>query len=113
MPDPDLNDNILDNVVGVTIPVPNDEVRDMPDAVQDQTPQHSQGFGAAENSDDTRQAQHSQSNDTPTDVNMNAVVARVQAGTLARMGENFEAGASRRNGLFDHFAALLAAKSNP
>ena len=35
-----------------------------------------------------RQAQHQQTNDTPTDVNMNAVVAREQAGTFALMGKN-------------------------
>jgi len=70
-------------------------------------PFHSEGFGGAEHADDTRQAQHSQSNDTPTDVNMNAVVAREQAGTLTLMGKNFEAGAARRNGLFDHLAAVL------
>lgn len=76
--------------------------------VQDPTPVHSQGFGAAEDSDATRQAQHQMANDFPVDVNCNAVVAREQAATLALMGKNFEAGASRRNGLFDHFAAKMA-----
>lgn len=71
-------------------------------------PEHSEGFGPAEHSDDTRQAQHTNANDTPTDVNLNAVVAREQAGTFALMGKNFEAGAARRNALFDHFGALLA-----
>jgi len=64
-------------------------------------PEHSEGFGPAEDADATRQGQHSQSNDTPTDVNMNAVVAREQAGTLTLMGKNFEANADRRNKIFD------------
>ena len=70
-------------------------------AVQDDTPQHSQGYGAAEHSDDTRQSQHTQSNDTPTDVNCNAVIARAQAETITLMGKNFEANADRRNKLAD------------
>ena len=64
-------------------------------------------YGPGANADETRQAQHQNANDTPTDVNSNAVVAREQAGTFTLMGKNFEAGASRRNGLFDHIAALL------
>lgn len=68
-------------------------------------------YGARSAADDTRQAQQSNSNDTPTDVNMNAVVAREQAGTFALMGKNFEAGASRRNFLFDHLAALLGVRN--
>ncbi len=68
---------------------------------QDQTPQHSQGFGPAEDSDTTRQAQHTVSNDSPTDVNYNAVLARAQGETLALMGKNFEANADRRNKLAD------------
>jgi hypothetical protein len=71
-------------------------------------PRHSEGFGPAENADDTRQAQHTQSNDVPTDVNMNAIVAREQAGTFTLMGKNFEANAMRFNGLLSHFAAVLA-----
>lgn len=70
---------------------------------QDNTPTHSQGFGAAENSDDTRQAQHSLSNDTPCDVNLNAVFARAQALTVAIAGRGFVAGQERRNILADQF----------
>ena len=66
-------------------------------------------YGQRAAADDTRQAQQTQSNDTPTDVNMNAVVAREQAGTLVLMGKNFEAGASRRNALFDHLAFISGA----
>lgn len=54
------------------------------------------GFGPRENADETRQAQHSQANDTPTDVNMNAVVARSQALTFDTLGKNFEANADLR-----------------
>ena len=68
-------------------------------AEQDNSPVHSQGFGPAENADDTRQAQHSQSNDTPTDVNINAVVAREQAGTFTQMGKEFAAGSARRDNI--------------
>jgi hypothetical protein len=64
-------------------------------------PQSTLGFGPRESADETRQAQHTQANDAPTDVNMNAVVAREQAGTLVLMGKNFEANADRRNKLFD------------
>jgi len=73
----------------------------MADATQDQTPQHSQGFGAAENADDTRQAQFTQSNDTPTDVNINAVVARSQALTTDMAGKGFVAMQERRQILAD------------
>ncbi len=74
---------------------------------EDNTPQHSQGFGAAESADETRQAQHTQANDTPTDVNCNAALAREQAATYLLMGKNFEAGAARRNGIFDALAGKM------
>lgn len=67
-------------------------------------PEHSEGFGAAEDSDATRQAQHAAANDTPVDVNPNAVIARAQAETIVLMGKNFEAGASRRNMMADQKA---------
>jgi hypothetical protein len=70
-------------------------------AEQDNTPAHSQGFGPAESADETRQAQQTVSNDAPTDVNYNAVLARAQGETLALMGKNFEANADRRNKLAD------------
>ena len=69
--------------------------------VQDPTPVHSQGFGAAEDTDATRQAQHQMGNDFPVDVNPNAVTARSQTETLTLMGKNFEANADRRNKMFD------------
>ena len=58
-------------------------------------------YGAVEQADDTRQAQQSFSNDTPTDVNCNAVIARAQAETITLMGKNFESNADRRNKLAD------------
>ena len=64
-------------------------------------PEHSEGFGPAEDADTTRQAQHQMGNDFPVDCNYNAVLARAQGETLALMGKNFEAGAARRNALFD------------
>lgn len=70
-------------------------------ATQDDSPQHSQGFGAAENSDDTRQAQHAFANDTPTDVNFNAIVARSQALTTDIAGKGFVAAQERRQMLAD------------
>lgn len=71
------------------------------------SPLFTRAFGTSEDVSSTRQAQHSQSNDTPTDVNMNAVVARAQAGTLVRMGESFEANADRRNKIADDKYANL------
>jgi hypothetical protein len=81
-------------------------------AEQDNTPEHSQGFGPAENADETRQAQHQAANDTPTDVNPNASLARMQTAmyaaqqeTVTLMGKNFESSAARRNAMFDQMAA--------
>jgi hypothetical protein len=82
---------------------PNERGNEMSE-IQDNTPVHSQGFGAAESADETRQAQQTVSNDAPTDVNYNAVLARAQSETLALMGKNFEANADRRNKQFDALA---------
>ena len=77
-------------------------------------PEHSEGFGPAEDSDASRQAQHQNANDTPADVNPNAIYARTQAAmmggqmeTMVQMGKNFEAAATRRQAMFDHMAAVL------
>lgn len=67
--------------------------------LEDLTPASTKGFGPREDADATRQAQHSQANDTPTDVNLNAVVAREQAGTFTQMGKEFAAAASRRDNI--------------
>ncbi len=80
-------------------------------AVQDPTPTMNNAFGTANDADATRQAQHTVSNDAPTDVNCNAVIAREQAGTLTLMGKSFEANADRRNKIFDALAgSSIAAK---
>lgn len=65
------------------------------------TPPSTLGFGPRESSDETRQAQHSLSNDAPTDVNFNSIVARSQALTVDALGKNYEANADRRNKIFD------------
>ena len=58
-------------------------------------------YGPNANADDTRQAQQTNSNDTPTDVNMNAVVGRSQALTFDIAGKNYESNSDRRNKIFD------------
>lgn len=67
-------------------------------------------FGPTANADETRQAQHQNANDTPTDVNMNAVVARSQALTFDIAGKNFQQNSARLDALMNHEAAKLAAK---
>lgn len=68
---------------------------------EEKTPSHSEGFGPAEQADDTRQSQHQLANDAPVDVNPNAIIARAQGETIVQMGKNFEANADRRNKIFD------------
>lgn len=68
------------------------------------TPNRFDPYGPNANADETRQAQHSNSNDAPTDVNMNAVVARSQALTVDILGKEFGASAARRTAQFDHLA---------
>jgi hypothetical protein len=68
---------------------------------QDPTPSSTKGYGAREHADDTRQAQHTVSNDAPTDVNMNAVVGRSQALTFDALGKGFVACQERRQMLAD------------
>lgn len=74
---------------------------------QSTTPLHSEGFGAAESADETRQAQQALANDTPADVNCNAILARAQGETMVLMGKNFEAAAARRNAIFDAMSPSL------
>lgn len=59
-------------------------------------------FGPVENADETRQAQHDRSNDSPTDVNNNAAVARSQLLTTDVLGKSFVANADRRDKLADY-----------
>lgn len=68
-------------------------------------------FGPRESADETRQAQQSVSNDAPTDVNMNAIMAREQGATLTLMGKNFEANADRRNKIFDALVGRILDKA--
>ncbi len=58
-------------------------------------------YGPVEQADDTRQAQQSFSNDTPTDVNFNAVVARSQSLSFDMAGKGFIAAQERRQILAD------------
>lgn len=64
-------------------------------------PQHSEGYGPAEHADDTRQAQHTVSNDAPTDVNNNAVIARSQAQTVDLAGKAHMSNQDRRDKIAD------------
>ena len=59
------------------------------------------------NASDTSQAQHQLTNDTPVDVNNNAVLARAQAETTMLVGKLFADNADRRSKLFDHVAAKM------
>ena len=61
----------------------------------------SPAFGPIESADETRQAQHSFSNDVPVDVNMNAIIARSQALTVDIAGKGFQASADRRHIIAD------------
>jgi hypothetical protein len=58
-------------------------------------------FGPYTDADTTRQAQHMAANDTPVDVNLNAVVARSQALTVDIAGKGFAAAAERRQIIAD------------
>lgn len=69
-----------------------------------------QPFGPHESADETRQAQQQVANDAPVDCNPNAIIAREQMGTYILMGKNFEAGAARRNSLFDQLAYISGAR---
>lgn len=79
--------------------IPMKERKEMADPIPSQP---TRGFGPVENNDDTRQAQHSMSNDAPTDVNLNAVVGRSQALTVDALGKGFAAAQERRQIIADH-----------
>jgi len=59
------------------------------------------GYPHSANADETRQAQHSVSNDAPTDVNINAVVGRSQALTVDIAGKAFTSNQDRRDKIAD------------
>ncbi len=68
---------------------------------QDNTPQHSQGYGGAEHADDTRQAQHIMANDMPADVNNNASLARFQGLTAGMAADGGRQNSERRHIIAD------------
>lgn len=72
--------------------------------------QPTRAFGAVEDADASRQSQHMEANDTPIDVNLNAVVAREQALTFSVAGQMFTANADVRAKLQDQFLARQALK---
>jgi hypothetical protein len=76
---------------------------------QDQTPVATMGFGAREDADTTRQAQHMEANDAPVDVNMNAIMARSQALTVDALGKSFAANEDFRQKLQDRILAKMPA----
>ena len=65
------------------------------------TPVATMGFGARESADETRQAQQSVSNDAPTDVNFNAIVARSQSLTIDMIGKEYGSNADLRQKMAD------------
>ena len=65
------------------------------------TPVATMGFGAREDADATRQAQHVEANDTPIDVNPNAVVARSQTLTFDIAGKEFTSNSDLREKMAD------------
>lgn len=73
----------------------------MPEIIADSDPNRMNPFGPGAAADETRQAQQSFSNDTPTDVNFNAVVARSQALTVDGMGKGFASNLDRRDKIAD------------
>jgi len=60
-----------------------------------------QPFSAANNASETLQASQQLTNDTPIDVNPNAVVARSQVLTVDTLGKGFVAAQERRQILAD------------
>ncbi len=74
----------------------------------DPNPVHSNAFGAAEDSDATRQAQHGLTNDTPVDVNRNALLAAEQGRAIAQMGTQAVAAAARLEMISQSVAAKIA-----
>ena len=71
-------------------------------------PEPSTGFGPRESADETRQSQQSFSNDTPTDVNFNAVTARSQSLTIDALGKGFASNQDRRDKICDHMLSGLS-----
>lgn len=72
------------------------------------TPSRFDPYGPNALADETRQAQMTESNDTPTDVNMNAVVARNQALTVQEAGNIFVSNNDLRQKIADFKFSKLA-----
>lgn len=79
----------------------------MAEPAHENSPPSTFGFGPRENADETRQAQHQMANDSPVDVNMNAILARSQATTIDAMGKSFEANMDFRQKLQDRLLAKM------
>lgn len=73
------------------------------------TPVATMGFGAREDADTTRQAQHELANDVPVDVNINAVVARSQTLTFDVLGKDFATAHKRLDMIQERFIAGVKA----
>ena len=67
-------------------------------------------YGPGASADDTRQAQQTNSNDTPTDVNFNAVVARSQCLTVDFGGKAWVSNTDRREKVADIIMAAWGKK---
>jgi len=78
--------------------------------IQTGTPIATMGFGAREDADSTRQAQHMEANDAPVDVNFNALMARSQAQTTDALGKSFAANEDFRQKVQDQFLARQSLK---
>jgi len=65
-------------------------------------------FGPGASADETRQAQQAQANDVPTDVNLNAVVARSQALTFDIAGKHFTENTDLRQKIADFKFSKMA-----
>ena len=77
--------------------------------VEDQTPTATKGFGAREDADTTRQAQHQLANDAPVDVNFNALMCRSQGLTVDALGKSFVSNEDFRQKLQDRVLAKMPA----
>lgn len=77
----------------------------MPEAAAPESsmdPNRQNPYGPGANADETRQAQHMAANDTPVDVNLNAITARSQALTVDVLGKAWTANQDRREKIADH-----------
>lgn len=83
------------------------EVSDLAGGAVSVASQPTRAFGPVESADETRQAQQSVSNDAPTDVNFNAIVARSQALTVDMAGKEFTANSDFRSKIQDRFLAQV------